>query len=413
MRPPLANRSRQFALALVLLALESSGCRSKPPPTQGDEACPARVTPSAPSASAAPAPSARVATEATSVAPPAAAPALARARKLQSEGNREAAAAAFVEAAGTAEKLDLRAVVEHAWMVFQQDAEDENLEVEFLAGTGSEDRELAAQSWYNLSRLHAARKRLEAERAALTRSLALRDNSVVRQRLAGRSTCVLEVGTRSLGVQPQVVSGWEGVCEALSFCFPGEQINSKEARKRACVECSMSAAEPDKSHGCAGDGPWTASFGYLHFSYSTAWIAPLGNERFFVSSTREGSWPAICRGSSSPSWEQVGGLGHVTLTAHEMVVLRGRSVPQGDPENGGCVEAPETVSHGVYELATGKLLAAFQTSDGSVGSRVDVTGRRVSMQGGGCDGHMPLDGSMRWVPSREGDPRVDGELSSP
>jgi hypothetical protein len=96
-----------------------------------------------------------------------------------------------------------------------------------------------------------------------------------------------------------------------------------------------------------------------------------------------------------------------------MVVLRGRSVPQGDPENGGCVEAPETVSHGVYELATGKLLAAFQTSDGSVGIGVDVTGRRVSMQGGGCDGHMPLDGSMRWVPSREGDPRVDGKLSSP
>ena len=340
-------------------------------------------------------------------------PALARARKLQNEGKSEAAAAAFVEAAGTGERLDLRAVVEHAWMVFQQNPEDETLEVEFLAGTGSEDRELAAQSWYNLSRLHKAKNQLEAERAALARSLALRDNSVVRQKLAGRSTCVVEMSARNLGVQPQVVSGWKGVCEALSLCSPGDQVSSGEARKRACVECSMSAAEPDTSHGCAGDGPWKSSSAYLHFSYSTAWIAPLQRERFFVSSWREGSWPAICRGSSSPSWDQVGGWGHVTLTAQDMVVLRGRSVPQGDPENGGCVEAPETVSHGVYELATGKLLAAFQTSDDRVGIRVDVTGRRVSMQGGGCNGHMPLDGSMRWVPSREGGPRVDGKESSP
>ncbi len=330
-------------------------------------------------------------------------PALARARKLQSEGNTEAAATAFVEAAGTGESLDLRAVVEHAWMVFQSHPEDETLEVEFLAGTGSEDRELAAQSWYNLSRLHKAKNHLEAERAALARSLALRDNSVVRQKLAGRSPCVVEMGARNLGVQPQVVSGWTGVCEALSLCSPGEPVGSEEARRRSCVECSMSAAEPDTSHGCAGDGPWTSSSAYLHFSYSTAWIAPLHDNRFFVSSGREGSWPAICRGSSSPRWEQVSHLGYVKVTTYDMAVLRGRSVPQGDPENGGCVEAPETVSHGVYDLASGKLLAWLDTASNVADIRVDADRRQVVLEGGGCDGYVPLDGSMRWVAVHEGD----------
>lgn len=420
MQLDISSQGVGVAILAASLIATGDGCRSstpQPAATGGAASSAVRSTPTTPQPTTSGVASSPPATTSSSAAassrpsaptpyPASQAPvsaALAKARRLLAEGKDKEAEEAFVDAAGREEALDLRAVVEHAYMVLRANPDDENLESELLAGTGSKDRELAAQAWYYLALLHAANKRPEAERAALARSLELRDQPVVRAMLAGRTTCLVETDARVVSAQPRVVSGWSGVCSELGLCASGEAVDEAEARKRACVECSGAANEPDKSHGCKGSGPWESSFEYMHFSRSVAWIAPAGGNRFLLSSTREGSWPATCRGSASSTWNKRGAFAHVKQTNDGLCSLRGRDVPQGNPDTGGCLQGPETVSHGVFDLATGKLVAGIGTAPGhEIKVEVDAGNRRVVLRGGHCDGYVPLDGSMRWVAGSPG-----------
>lgn len=335
--------------------------------------------------------------------PPSISPKLSYARRLQAEGKLEEAEKAFLAAIGPANAPDLRAVVEHAYLSLKQNAAPQisDYEDEFLAGTAGE-RQLAAESWYNLALLYAGAKQSEAERAALARSLELREHKTVRAKLKGRSSCLAEIGDRLTPATPEVVSGWAGVCVSLGLCRKEEDVSSAEARKRSCVTSSGSASEPDEVHGCEGEGPWDSTFLYQMYSRSVAWIAPLGKNRYFVSTGREGSWQSTCRGTNSAAWEKTaqGRYAQLKFTLEPMDAVPGHNVPQGEDENGGCLEPPATEGYAVYALNTGKLLAqlAFPASDAeTIKIELDEAGHQLKLEGGNCDGTIPLDGSMRLI----------------
>jgi hypothetical protein len=98
------------------------------------------------------------------------------------------------------------------------------------------------------------------------------------------------------------------------------------------------------------------------------------------------------------SWEKSGSYATETLTASGMWVPPGHSAPQGDPENGTCMEGIEETTTAIFELKTAKLLAQVSVAHGHpVEIHLDEAARRLVLSGGGCDGYLPLDGSMRFV----------------
>ncbi|MDF3064658.1 MAG: hypothetical protein K0R38_259 [Polyangiaceae bacterium] len=325
--------------------------------------------------------------------------ALARARKLQADGQVEQAKAEFLRASGAGQTVHLQPLVELGYLQLTHLGEsDEEAERLLLAGTASDDAALEAQAWFNLATLFERRSDSEAERAALARSLARRENKTVRAKLGARSACVGEVGKRRASSTPTNVSGWPGVCVQLQRCESSD-ISSAEARRSACLESSYSAADPDKSHGCPGAGPWTSTFEYSWFSYNRGWIAPTGTSRFFVDLARVGAWPATCRGAVTPEWKQDGAFAVVTLEDDELMQLPGRPIPQAEPENGVCISGAGTTTVAVYEAESAALLAAVSFSARQrVEVRFDATQRRLALSGGGCDGYVPADGSFRFLP---------------
>jgi hypothetical protein len=79
--------------------------------------------------------------------------------------------------------------------------------------------------------------------------------------------------------------------------------------------------------------------------------------------------------------------------------MPGRPLPENGNEQGVCLEAPGPTTTALFSTATGKLLGAVSVPPGfDVELRIDDDARRLALSGGGCDGHVPLDGTMRFVP---------------
>ena len=326
--------------------------------------------------------------------------ALARARKLQSAGNIDAASQAFIEASGKGQTVNLRPIVEHAHMLLTHDTNDdtvtESLAEDLEAGAKEGDPELEAQAWYNLALLRARQGRAEAERAALARSLLVRDHASVRAKLGARPACAAEVD--SFG-GPEVVTGWVEVCRTLGLCQEKDAVSEADARRRSCLTCSGTADGPDESHGCEGEGPWESTFGYSLYAMQQAWIAPAGNNRFFVANDRTGSWYSICRGSGSSQWQSEGKFAVQKLTRERLKDVPGRPIPQAHPDDGVCLALPSVTTTAVFELATARALGAVTAVDHhGVKVELDAARSRLALSGGGCDGYfVPLDGAPRLV----------------
>jgi hypothetical protein len=319
---------------------------------------------------------------------------LSRARKLQADLKLEDAAEAFVRAAGTGQDMYYRAIAELGYFdMTQGNASREGAAFELLVATESPESEVRGQAWFNLATLYRDLGQPEAWRAALARSLSARDNAKVRAQLGKRSACTVELGSREAPVQPELVTGWTGVCEYLGLCEG--QPSPAEARKNACVTAT-SAAEPPDSHGCSGDPPWLSTFNYQWYAMDQSFIVPAGGDRFLVTKTRIGGWPAPCHPQNDFLVEVEGDYVRLTQRYTELQPARGHDTPQIDPENGLCWTAPEVVSIAVHSLRGGKPLAAFSTVGAfSVEARLDAAGQRLVLSGGSCDGFVRLDGSMK------------------
>jgi hypothetical protein len=364
---------------------------------------------SAPKAAATPAPSSSgSAAPRTAASPvprrPPAAPldagskaALARARKLQAESNFDEAKAEFLKAWGGTGVMNLQPLVELGYMELQSGPRSQDEATALLrAGTASGDPIIEAQAWYNLSLAYARSGEHEAERAALARSLTRRDNQTVKAKLKGRSLCVVEVLQEPAVQQTvKVVSGWQGVCERVGRC-DGTATTAAEARQQSCV--TAAGAEQEDKHGCEGAGPWDSSWGYSWFTFQASWVAPLAHDRFFVAQGRGGGWPARCQATFWPTWSQAAPYTVAFIDESQLEPFPDRAVPLEDPENGACLESPGPDVTAVYAADTAKLLAAVRVPyDFGVTVRVDESAKRLTLSGGGCDGYVPLNGSMRFA----------------
>jgi hypothetical protein len=322
--------------------------------------------------------------------------ALLRARKLQADGELERARTEFLRAAGEKQVVNLQPLVELAYMELTRGGGSTDEAALLLrAGTSSSDTTLEAQAWYNLSLLHAQKGETEAERAALARSLARRENKTVSSKLAGRSRCVAEVVNQT-DVKPVIVSGWKQVCARLGRC-DDTVASDDDARKAACVWTRYGGE--DEIHGCAEQGPWESTWNYSWFTNDIGFIAPLSGGRFFVASGRAGGWPARCTGNWWPKFELRGTYLVTEIEQGLLDAMPGRPLPENGNEQGVCLEAPGPTTTALFSTATGKLLGAVSVPPGfDVELRIDDDARRLALSGGGCDGHVPLDGTMRFVP---------------
>lgn len=322
--------------------------------------------------------------------------ALARARKLQVDGDYEQAKAEFVRAAGAGDSPNLQPLVELGYMDLTKSGAADEAALFLRAGTRAGDPVLEGQAWYNLSLFYAQSTDVEAERAALARSLAVRDNTTVKAKLGARSRCVAEIGPRNGAplLTPAVVAGWNAVAEHVGR---GSDGSPAEARAAACVECSCNASDPDTSHGCPGAGPWDIGYGYQWYTYNKGFIAQLPQNRFFVSFGRVGTFYQTCSSAPEPSWKQQGAYAIATLEDDEVTPFPGRPVPQEGGE-GACLRGPGSTTTAVFALGTAELRGTVTVVAGHpVDVRVDEAAKRIVLSGGGCDGFVALDGKNRLV----------------
>ncbi len=251
---------------------------------------------------------------------------LSRARKLQTDRKLEEAAEAFVRATGTGQDTYYRAIAELGYFdMTRGKASREEAEFELLVGTESPESEVRGQAWFNLATLYRDHGKPEASRAALARSLSARDNVKVRAQLGTRSACTAELGPREAAVQPEFVTGWTGVCEYLGLCEG--QPSPAESRKNSCVSATT-AAEPPDSHGCNDGPPWLSTFNYQWYAMDQAFIVPAGTNRFLVTKTRVGGWPAPCHPLNDFVMEVEGGYVRLTQRFTELRPARGHDTPR-------------------------------------------------------------------------------------
>ena len=72
-----------------------------------------------------------------------------------------------------------------------------------------------------------------------------------------------------------------------------------------------------------------------------------------------------------------------------------------DPANGACLESPGPDVTAVYAADTAKLLGAVRVpSDFGVTVKVDEAAKRLVLSGGGCEGYVALNGSMRFTAAK-------------
>lgn len=322
--------------------------------------------------------------------------AVAKARKLQADGKIDAAYAAYVAALGTDQDQDLRALGELAFLIASHHLPETNLvEGAYLSAASTDDALLEAQVWFNLAGYYEEQKRPEEARAALARSLKRREHASARVKLGGRSPCLAQIGLPSNG--PRVVTGWQAVCKFVNACTAEEASNEAIAERRTCALVDDGSDPP----ACTDSGPWKLAHPLVNFGRQEAWVSPLGKGRFFVDTGGSMAQFNTCTGTYSTAWTVSGDYVIRTFSASPLWSVPGRPPPASGEANAMCGASPETTTTDIYEHATAKLVATVTGLDKyPVTVEIDEAQRRANLSGAGCDGYIPLDGSLQWSPKR-------------
>ncbi|WP_437596366.1 tetratricopeptide repeat protein [Sorangium sp. So ce590] len=399
----------RLALGLALAAACAvAGCRDEPQRPAAERAPP--VAESSPPAAAS---SAAVASSASSGAPPAspalparggASPrpltekekqalaahdaALARGRLATKKRDFGAAVQAFTEALA-ADPSDARALAERGFAHLgagHGDAAEGDFSAA-LAGAG--DPELRSQIWFNLGLLRDNAGDAEAARVAYANAHALRPSPATRGKLAGRSTCAVEI--RKTGLESAVIAkSWTELRERVGPS--GEELG--EAATEAAARAHLCGPEGKRASDgpCAGDPPWIfpreyATYIYLHNHV----VFPRRPGGFLVANGgRSGGWPARCHGLRTVSGS----------TRGELLVVEGffdgaGAVFDGEPnEEQRCRDGVSHREQTFYDARTGRALVALRWPAVSEAS-VTVEGGHVVVSGAGCNERFRIEVGAR------------------
>jgi len=325
--------------------------------------------------------------------------ALQRARAWIAKGRLDDAERVMLDGLVTKGEINLPTLAELAYLKFHRGDDSADVQNAFLMAASSNDQLLAAQAWYNVSQVYSKHNLPEAERAALARSLRLRDNTFVRSKLGGRSHCTAVVAESVVPIAaPSVAKDWVTACKALRYCREPKHYTEAQARSEVCVTQGANSQEPPQIHGCADSGPWDSVFWYSNDSYGRGWISQLSSGRLFVSAWEDGSFPATCRGTTPVSWEEAGTYALATVSVESLVEGFGLLTPQGDFDKGACLAPISTKVTAVWDRVSAKLLAAVAIADRDpVVVKLDVEARQLRLSGGSCCGYVPLDGTLRFI----------------
>lgn len=334
--------------------------------------------------------------------------ALARARRLQSEGRYEAAREAFVAALGVGRAVNRRALAELAFLMASHGVGNpDEVEGALLTAANTEDPNLEAPAWYNLATYYERQTRQEEARVAMARAVLRRNRTTAAEKLDGRSSCLAEIAPNADLPRPRVVNGWVGLCAAVERCTEGlahEEITESAARERVCALLSTNQADP-RARSCDETGPWKFTYRASPHGIgsSSAWVYALPGStklpRFFVGEIVQASHPDACVGARHDDWEVRDGYAWFSSQRTPLWAVPGRPTPQIDDENGVCGASAKETTNGVFELNTGKPLALVaQIETYPVNLVLDAAQGRLLLTGSQCDGHVPLNGEMQWVP---------------
>ncbi|WP_437708744.1 tetratricopeptide repeat protein [Sorangium sp. So ce448] len=395
-------RDVEGRLAIGFIAVcVAAGCRDQPPRPTAESAPPVSASspaavasassgaPPAPSAlpasPALPAPSARPLTEKEKQALATYKAALARGRLATKKQDFNAAIQAFSEAIA-ADPSDARALAERGFAYLtagDSEAADNDFDAA-LAGAG--DPELRSQIWFNLGLLRDRAGDAEAARVAYANAHLLKPSAATRGKLAGRSTCTVEVRKADLE-GAGLVKGWTELLARIGTAeqSSGEATSEAAARERLCRPDSRWADSP-----CTGDPPWVFPRDYMMYvHHSNHVVFPRRPDGFLVvNGGHSGGWPAHCHGTRSVSGSVEGGLLVVESTFDG-----GGAVYDGEVDGEmRCRDGASYRERTFYDVHTGRAIVALRWPAGSEAD-VKVQGGQLVVSGGGCDERVRLDAS--------------------
>lgn len=385
------------ALCLLPLCLCLLACHRDPPPSAGD-ASPADAAVSAEAA----APEAGVVDAGEAKVPLTAEEkkAISAYSAAMGEGRAATRAKRFADAeeafgkALAARPEDARARSERGYARLL-DGALEKAEEDFQGALGrGVDGKLAGQVFFNIGLLREKKNEMEGARAAFAISNALSPTAAAKVKLAGRSTCTVDVQTGGSDVLEHA-SGWEELDRKIA---PGKDLGSPKAS--VCVRSHTAMADPDEKDVCQGPPPWTLNHHHLHFTEDLYFVVPQKASKkpdgFFFYSTRIGSWPAHCTNLPFATAEMTGDFLHVKETFDGKMAALDES-NQGASSLGpsvvwdmACLDVLGYESHAFYDTVTGRRLVRLYLPANVPQPKISVAGAKITLAGAGCDRVLDL-----------------------
>ncbi|WP_437275402.1 tetratricopeptide repeat protein [Sorangium sp. So ce375] len=389
---------RRLAFGFIA-ACVAAGCRDQPPRPTAESAPPVAASssaavasassaaPPAPSASPAspvvPAPSARPLTDKEKQALATYKAALARGRLATKKGDFDAATRAFTEALA-ADPSDPRALAERGFVHLNGGNNNEAWGDFDSALAGAGDPELRSQIWFNFGLLRDRTGDAEAARVAYANAHLLKPSAATRGKLAGRSTCTVEVRKADLE-NAELVKDWFELLARVGPAeeAPGDATSEAAARERVC---NPDVRWPHHSP-CAGDPPWVIPRDYMMYVYHTNHVVfPRKPEGFLVvNGGHSGGWPARCQGTRSVSGSVEGDL----LVVEGAFDGAGAVIDGELSDETHCRDGVSYRERTFYDVRTGRAMVALRWSAGSEAD-VKVQGGQVVVSGGGCNERFRL-----------------------
>jgi len=324
--------------------------------------------------------------------------ATAKGRSAAAKKDFPAAIAAFTDAVKHAPH-DARPLGERGYVRFLSgDSDGAETDLEAARHLGAPPK-IAAQIWFNLGLVREQQGDGEGARTAFATSQSLAPTRAAAGKIAGLSTCTVEVSTPA---DPQPAASWiEAAALVSSEPAPATEADAKNA---VCTY-SWSADTTGEPHdACDGDAPWLVAHDHAAFfsHVNVVWTGKGGATNLYVlDKGQSGNWPAHCTGGVDVKATKQGKFAWITTTYDGST---GTMIQHGEDTTGAvnlidqgdffCADAAGSVDDDFYDLASGAALlhVSRPVAVGAKGPLATLTVQNgvVAIGGAGCNQSIDL-----------------------